>query len=207
MDFVRLLISWKAYLLSPCTSERQGAHRVKFTLSIKSKVNQWQVEMNWILPLHCGFSVSEIQFFFYLKKKKIEVWHIYSSICVRPALLKHKQNATERQEVVTTAWTELCCHENNRTGEFYWKHHSVMDEIHPIYMIVFTSHPLSYRLDLAIVHNYYSIYCYEHSAKNGLISSTGSIAPDAAHLILVSRWSTAFIMLLAILSSIDDKAG
>lgn len=207
MDFVRLLISWKAYLLSPCTSERQGAHRVKFTLSIKSKVNQWQVEIFWNPPTALWLFSKWNTILLLFKKKTIEVWHIYSSICVRPALLKHKQNATERQEVVTTAWTELCCHENNRTGEFYWKHHSVMDEIHPIYMIVFTSHPLSYRLDLAIVHNYYSIYCYEHSAKNGLISSTGSIAPDAAHLILVSRWSTAFIMLLAILSSIDDKAG
>ena len=61
-----------------------------------------------------------------------------------------------------------------------------MDEIHPIEMIVFTLHSLSYRLDLAIVYNYYSIYCREHCAKNGLISPSRSIAPDTALLILVS---------------------
>lgn len=82
-----------------------------------------------------------------------------------------------------------------------------MDEISPIKMIVFTLLPPSYRLDLAIVHNYYSICCCEHNAKNGLISPSGSITPDTAHLILVSRRAAAFIMLLTILSSIDDKAG
>lgn len=40
-----------------------------------------------------------------------------------------------------------------------------MDEIYSISMIVFNLNPLN----LAIVYNYYSIYCCEHRAKNGLI--------------------------------------
>lgn len=81
------------------------------------------------------------------------------------ALLKRKQKAYKRQEVLTTLWTELSPQKNTQTGELYWRHHSLMDEIYSISMIVFSLN----RLNLAIVHNYCSIYCCEHCAKNGLI--------------------------------------
>lgn len=70
-----------------------------------------------------------------------------------------------------------CCHRKKNILKTQlcdkWDLSSVNNSVH------FT--PLSYRLILVIVHNYYSIYCCEHSTKkNALISLARSIAPDTA---------------------------
>lgn len=52
MDFVRLLISWKAYLLSPRTSERRDVLWVKVILCIKCKR---QSVTSFLTPLLCFF--------------------------------------------------------------------------------------------------------------------------------------------------------
>lgn len=110
MDFVRLLISSKAYLLSACTFERQDniAQYVKVTLCMKSeklcnKLHMFSPALTSFIFLIC---------FFYSKKG--------TYICILTLSFSLIESNIRCDWALTARWTGLSCHENNLTVKHYW---------------------------------------------------------------------------------------
>lgn len=107
MDFVRLLIFWKAYLLSPCTSERQDVQRVKV---IRLHEIGKTISDNLLKPS------STLFFVFFFRTYTNTVSTLSFSFLQYFSFVKGLK-ATERQEAFTAPWTEPSCHKNNQTEE------------------------------------------------------------------------------------------